>query len=331
MKAIDIDAMADRYRMIRRAVYEQATLPINGSTEAHTQNQRKFRTKVTSLCNAANLQEFRKSDNAAIQALWHLIWARIRYSGGVRSEVATRQVNSIRKSFDNFEMFTDSSWDVIVSGHKLVRAGTHATRFLQREANYRDCPGDRTDASKLNKTVLIARQLSQFLQTHSRNTPVLEFVTGGLPTSDVWGIHERLMSIGYRGDLTSLHFMMETGFQVVKPDVIMTRLFHEWRWLEVAAPKIAHDLTREKLEKKYTSPSIYRPVIDLARRIVGSVSQESLKQDIGWVTDNPLREFDIFIVKYGQQPEEEFGITRTLHKSGPRSASSRSTRTCSTR
>jgi len=37
-----------------------------------------------------------------------------------------------------------------------------------------------------------------------------------------------------------------------------------------------------------------------------------LEEDIGWVTNNLIREFDIFLVKYGQKPDEKFGIMRKL-------------------
>jgi len=37
-----------------------------------------------------------------------------------------------------------------------------------------------------------------------------------------------------------------------------------------------------------------------------------MKRDIGPVTNNPIREFDVFLVKFGQKLEHEFGIVRTL-------------------
>lgn len=314
MASLNIEEMVGHYRKVRKAVYEEATRPLRGSTSDHQGNQQRFRDKVTSLCNSANLNRYSGSDPTTVSRLWHLLWARIRYSGGIRAEIATRQVNAIREYFDDFEMFVPPSWDIEVQGHKLVRADKDANSFLRREGKYRDCPGDRTDPSKLHKTVLMARHLSDYLRQKLAGSPVLEFVTGGLPTHDVWGIHRHLMEVGYRGELTALHFMMELGFQVIKPDVVICRLYKDWGWLDKIIPSAATKLTHDLLEKKSNSRSVYRPVIDLARQIVGTADQRELKNDIGWVTENPLREFDIFVVKYGQKPEVEFGVTRTLHR-----------------
>ena len=65
-----------------------------------------------------------------------------------------------------------------------------------------------------------------------------------------------------------------------------------------------------------SSTRVYRPVIELARAIVAATDRYDLIEDIGWSTDNPLREFDIFVVKYGQKPERGIGIQRTLHQPG---------------
>jgi hypothetical protein len=152
----------------------------------------------------------------------------------------------------------------------------------------------------------------------------LNFVTGGHPTSDVWAIHEHLMSIGYTKDLTALHFMMDLGFPVIKPDIVITRLFLEWGWLRMVVPNLPGDLSPDDLRGKgkyrqrfeYVKPNMYKAVIELARQIVGVTSQEELIADTGWATENPLREFDIFTVTYGQVPDNEWGVMRTLYEGG---------------
>jgi hypothetical protein len=63
----------------------------------------------------------------------------------------------------------------------------------------------------------------------------------------------------------------------------------------------------------YTKPVIYKPVIDLAQRVVAQLDSTELIVDIGWATNNPIREFDIFLVKAGQLPEKEWGIERRLY------------------
>ncbi|MFM8340918.1 MAG: hypothetical protein ACKN9F_01730, partial [Methylomonas sp.] len=125
--------------------------------------------------------------------------------------------------------------------------------------------------------------------------------------------------------LTVLHFMMDIGFQVIKPDIVISRLFLDWGWLHNEITKLPNDLSFDDLQGrgkygqrfKYTREKMYKPAINLARKIVLNTKKEDLKNDIGWVTDNPIREFDIFLVKYGQQPEKEFGIERTLYKGLP--------------
>src|SRR5262249_8123408 len=146
-----------------------------------------------------------------------------------------------------------------------------------------------------------------FITTKLPATPVLDFVTGGHPTTDIWAIHEHLMeSVGYTSDLTAIHFMMDLGFPVIKPDIVITRLFLEWDWLRKVVPTLPADLSLA-----YVKPIIYKPVIDLARKIVEQTSQQDLIADIGWSTTNPVREFDIFTVSYGQVPDNGWGIMRT--------------------
>ena len=57
---------------------------------------------------------------------------------------------------------------------------------------------------------------------------------------------------------------------------------------------------------------MYKPIIKLAKQIVAELNKVDLKNDIGWVSNNPLREFDLFMVKYGQKSEREFGIVKQL-------------------
>ena len=93
-----------------------------------------------------------------------------------------------------------------------------------------------------------------------------------------------------------------------------------WGWLQAYFDDVPSDLTEDDIRGKgqyggryrYDKPFMYRRVIDLSREIVAQVSPEVLKGDIGWVTSNPIREFDLALVKFGQKPENEFGIERTL-------------------
>jgi hypothetical protein len=105
--------------------------------------------------------------------------------------------------------------------------------------------------------------------------------------------------------------MMDLGFPVMKPDIVISSLFYSWGWLDrILSNRIS---SLGELEKNYTKPKVYKPIIELSRQIVNVTSQDDLLRDIGWVTQNPLREFDLFMVKFGQEPEPRYGIIRKLY------------------
>jgi hypothetical protein len=230
-------------------------------------------------------------------------------------------INDIAAIFDDFERFCTPEWDCVAKGHNLVRAGAATADFLNRTGPFK---GMQTigNLPKLQKIVNVARGLKQFLDDRAPSTSILHFITNGHTETQVWQIHRHLLDIGYTADITAVHFMMEIGFPIVKPDIVLTGLFLHWGWLHAAMPDLPGDVTREDLKGKgkygcrfkYDSPRVYRPVIDLARRIVEATRTEDLRADIGWVTNNPVREFDLFVVKSGQQVEDGWGITRQLFK-----------------
>lgn len=145
----------------------------------------------------------------------------------------------------------------------------------------------------------------------------------GTAVAEQGGIHGHLMKIGYRSNLTALHFLMTIGLQVIKPDIVISKLFLDWGWLHKIIPELPQDVCFDDLRGKgkygsrfqYTSEKMYKPAINLARQIVAITKREDLEKDIGWVTGNPIREFDVFTVKYGQKPEKDFGVERTLYES----------------
>jgi hypothetical protein len=149
----------------------------------------------------------------------------------------------------------------------------------------------------------------------------MDFITGGTGY-DECSTHAHLLEIGYKGPITALHLMMNLGFRVIKPDIVLTRLFFQRGWLHRVVHGLPRDLTAKDLvgkgrygtRYKYTKARIYKPVVCLAREIVDYTAQNALDKDIGWVTRNPIREFDIFTVLYGQEPDKKIGIVRNLSK-----------------
>jgi hypothetical protein len=315
--------MVSRYHQVRKELYEEGTRPFNGSPHAHEQNKCKLREKITDLCDKADLTRYSGTDHTTAKKIWSYMWRINRYAG-MDNVRASNEISDIEFIFDDFTQFAKPSWEIECKGHTLIRCGDDARAFLERTGPFENL---RTigNVPKLYKIVTTARGLKRFLDTQP-GKPVLEFITGGNSPDSVWAIHKHLTGeVGYKADLTALHLMMDLGFQVIKPDIIISRLFLDWGWLHKIIDRLPSDLRPEDLQGEgkyrsrfdYTNARMYRAVIDLARRIVAATDQQDLIADIGWRSNNPLREFDISLVKYGQVPDENWGLTRTLYKGGP--------------
>lgn len=108
------------------------------------------------------------------------------------------------------------------------------------------------------------------------------------------------------GYITSLHLMMDLGFMTVKPDRVLAYLFSRLGWL-ITLPK---SLTKEQVLKKYTNTKVVQEVLHRA-----DVLAASLVEHCG--TPYTHRLLDIWMVKFGQEPEEQFGITVNLENASP--------------
>jgi len=120
--------------------------------------------------------------------------------------------------------------------------------------------------------------------------------------------------------------MMDLGYPVIKPDIVMSDLFRKLGWLHQDQPDIPADLSYDDLRgnkfqkgagygRKFLYNScklIYKTVVDTAIDIAAQVSADDLARDIGWVTNNPTRELDIFLVKFGQVPHSSWGLLRQM-------------------
>jgi hypothetical protein len=273
---------------------------------------------VTALCNGASLSHFDVATQAARIALWHHLWTKNRYAG-IRAQIATTEIDQLTALFDNYDWFCDAGWNIQSNGYEVRTAGNLARSFLERTGHFATIQTI-GNIPKLKKIVAVARRFKRYFDENPNRT-ALDFVTHGLSSDDIWAIHDQLMEIGYTADLTALHFMMDVGFQTIKPDFVVSRLFLDWGWLHFAVPSLPPDVARDDLRGKghygtkylYTKPALYKPIINLAREIVSGTNVDVLTSDIGWATSNPIREFDIFIVKAGQLPEPEYGIERRLY------------------
>ena len=315
-----LEAIRTEYRRVRREVYERATRPSSGDAAHHQANQLLFRERVESICSAANLDHYRAATPEARLALWRHMWTKNRYAG-IRAQLATDEISDLIPFFDNYAWFANPDWNIEARGHVVNHDGTGSLSrdFLGGTGQFQNVHTV-ANIPKLKKSVTTARAYVQYFDNH-RGAAAIQFVTDGFDETLVWPIHARLLRVGYGADLTALHFMMDAGFQVIKPDVVISRLLLDWGWLRYAAPNLPHDLTRCDLIGKgrygsrflYTKPVIYRPVIDLACNIVSGLVHDDLEEDIGWSTTNLIREFDLFVVKAGQLPEREFGVEQRLY------------------
>lgn len=317
LKGMTIQEMSLKYREIRQLVFNEATMPPFSNNEIHISNQLKLKNKVLGICKQANLSLYNGNDDLTAKRIWHHLWTKNRYAG-IKAQIASTEIADIQSIFDEYEIFSNFNWDIQISGHNLISAGKEVHDFLNRNGQFTN-KQTIGNLPKLQKIILIARLLKKFREKYP-NEQIIKFITAGNNYENVWEIHTNLLEIGYTGDLTALHLMMDLGFQVMKPDIVISTLFLDLGWLHSAIPELPKNILKADLQGKgdygnrylYTKPEMYKPVINLARKISSATLREDLMRDIGWVTDNPLREFDLFMVKYGQVPEHEWGITKTL-------------------
>ncbi|MFL9906782.1 hypothetical protein [Paraburkholderia sp. RL17-337-BIB-A] len=295
------------YRCLRKRVYEDATAGANA--REHKVNQSQLENRVLNICNGASIANYQRNTPAVQSAVWAHMWQKIQYAG-IRTGLASSTIASVGFYFNDWTNFDNPAWDVGESLHK---------NFMERTGVFSNVGRYVANEVKLNKTVKLARKYAMHLQSQAP----LSFVTGNHPAANVWDIHAHLLDIGYTRDITALHLMMDLGFKVIKPDIVVTTLFFKLGWLHQHIPGLPANLTVDDLtgEGNYggmyvynTKQTIYKAVIDIALQIANAASQQDLRNDIDWVSNNPTRELDIFFVKFDQSLETDWGLTRTLSK-----------------
>jgi hypothetical protein len=228
-------------------------MPFDKSKATHDGSKSKLRAKFQEVCGDADLSRYAGSNRETGQKIWRHLWRKNRYAG-IMAKIASKEISDIAFLFDDFTVFSNPTWDIVAKGHQLVSAGPDVQHFLKRTGPFSACQTI-GNLPKLQKIVAVARSLNRFLESKSPEVPVLNFLTNGASIDTVWSIHEHLLSIGYTSDLTALHFMMDLGFQVIKPDVVISRQFLEWGWLHLIIPSLPRDLSVTDIEgtRSYTS------------------------------------------------------------------------------
>ncbi len=92
--------MRQKYYEMRKLVFNDATKPADGNYVQHEENKRKFRSKVTQVCDAANVALYRPGTQQVRTKLWNQLWTKVKYAGN-RAQNATKEINSIKGIFDD--------------------------------------------------------------------------------------------------------------------------------------------------------------------------------------------------------------------------------------
>jgi len=173
---------------------------------------------------------------------------------------------------------------------------------------------------KIDKYVRIARKFKKLNEEEGIEYPLKYFVgdmehknLSSIEESHLWEIHKKFESL--LGKITALHLMMELGFWVIKPDIVMTKLFHRGGFLN----NLNEDQILDKNDKnkyKYTNKTVYKEMINVGRKIADQIKKDlKPKNQLGRLAEkNIIRALDLFLVKFGQEPDPKCGITRNLNK-----------------
>ena len=318
------------FEAVRQTIIDRATEPLSYNPEEHKNNKDKLIHKVDKL---SKISEYNAS--IGIDDLWKLMYELIFYSG-TRAKKASDEI----ESFEKYSVFSDfrklvhrdwnfdkkewvkfrkyykniygSSWLKHIINNKNARllykthfknTGIKAFQLMTKTGEFKGIKFSAME-DKMVKYITVAKHLFD-KENSCPGIPILEQFTGPnykFEDYRFWGIHCQFAYL--LGEITAFHLMMDLGFNTVKPDRVLTYLFSKLGWLEVFPPEV----TKEYVNKNYNNPRVWRDVIDKALH---------LKKVIPDHYSNPLRQIDIWIVKYGQQPEDSFGITKNLQKEYP--------------
>jgi hypothetical protein len=303
--AID-DRMFEKFREIRKRVWFEAT-------RNKPENQCKFKKMVVELSDKANLDYWRPNTPQVRSELWMQTVEKIFYAGFDAAKV-NAVLDHICHTFGDSAALCSSDWDVpLKSGRLAEGSGSLASEYLAKDG----LEGKIRHPTKVGKIVKVARFFSEYFEKN-REASALSIIMQGKDSEDVWVVSENLDDMGLSGRLTQLHLLMDLGFDCIKPDIVISRLVLSLGWLAHFAPELPEDLQEADLRGEgkhrskyhYTNDVVIRPIVDLAREFASRMRQErkTLEEDIGWASSNPIREFDIFMVTFGQRPDPRWGI-----------------------
>lgn len=295
---------------LKEKVINDSTISLTNNTLEHESNKNKLKTEINKI-----IDESIFNLNISDEKLWQIIWERIRYAG-IRASIATNEIKEYRKNnvFDDLKKFSLPEWDFDINEWKLYKKSNDKKNFIFKNIGFksRDLLNKTGNFSglkivsnfyKLDKTIRFARDFYKF-RSNNINSPALNFFIGddfdinNLNSEKFWSIQKNFES--YLGFITSLHVMMDLGLPTVKPDKILTYVLAKLSLLTVFESSVS----REDVNKKYQKQAVAEDVINTALELSKNIKDSK----------NPIREIDIWLVKFAQDPEPSFGITVNLEK-----------------
>jgi hypothetical protein len=339
------------FKAVRSAVRERATLPARderGST-SHRENQHKLDRQIEHLLLQTHPDRGRGLDDAA---LWSLLWGRIAYAG-TRASKASAEIASMPQvplfadhaTFDPVHhRFDKKEWTQFrkhwkerqkttsAGGPWLVWAKSRAAEWADSLAKgfrittpeilqlmtHSDPYAEVSFSAhehKMEKYLAVAAFLnSAKAKAYPR---IIEYYTAGAvfgdrhPEGDDYtresALRRRVQDLFARqvGRITALHAMMDLGLRTVKPDRVITWLFSQLGWLQT----LPETLEKDTVLSLYTDPCVVEEVLARTDVLAAVIATE----------DEPHthRLIDIWFVKYGQEPESDYGITVNLQTDEP--------------
>lgn len=327
------------FEAVREEVRSRAThAATHGEKKA---NQLKLEAAITEVMNEAIPQEI---DHAQ---LWQVLWQRITFAG-TRASKATREIESMRRlvplfrdlaSYDPSRYLFDKQEWMLFAERWRARFTSPAQKSnwlaLSKDEpdwdparDFANCkttsdvwkilikdketfPGLKFSAlpSKVEKYLAVAQFLHQHKATGSNPLDHYMGVAKFSPLyleGDDW-VKERQMLATVRerfaaqvGPLTALHTMMDLGLKTIKPDRVMTYLFSQLGWLQT----LPASLSKDDVIDNYLRPDVIEEMTIRSDIFAASLDQAKHKQ--------AHRLLDIWLVKFGQEPEPDWGITANL-------------------
>lgn len=337
---------ADFFQTVCRDLLAKAT--VAASATQHEANQ----ALLQAACDAV-IDEAQIDLGMDHRALWQAIWPRIVYAG-TRSSKATGEVNSMRalvpmfQDLDHFSpehfVFDQAEWEAFSEGWKdRLTQKAHKAEWLRRSvadpawdpatefAKARTTPEvwkiltkDKdtypgllfsTMPEKVKKYLAVATHLHE--DRAGGNLLPLNHYTDGQDfnaahlNGQAWVQERKILDrVSARfedqlGTLTALHTMMDMGLKTIKPDRVMTYLFSQLGWLQT----LPDSWSQEEVIERYMDKQVIREMTVRADVLAASLDRAGFSR--------AHRRLDIWLVKFGQDPEKAFGITVNLQDQSP--------------